>query len=895
MQTLLLEVAFDSSLHHSLALVAQKFFDSSIRPFFPGTVPAVVPLRVASASGVAYVGILTRQFHSRSGHVILFPRALGSDLRIAEGETVECYPCNKLPVATKVLVSPISVDESEIVEKNALQIESQLLRQLQIVSPGMPITVFLFSGMTAKVKVTEIECGESNVLTSGGAIMSEGTLFIVATRQRVSNVPGEEARKATWGVIRCLPGDLGEQSTNVVCVHSSTAKQYGWMDGMKLAFLDLVSLASTPAEGSALSASFLRAEQVSIQLQVNDEVPIGSSWSKLVTAGTNALFSPDLQGVSSETVNKKQIPEVSGTSLPSWEDVCQVHGALPGKLLHHLELCFSCPSAVSKGNVLLSGGRGCGKTTIVEAVRRKLKGPHVVAIKCFSGKTFLQKLQQSILECVLCAPSVLVLDDFDEIAPEQREGNNAAMTNATRALLNATICQFCSLRSFAKSPVVVVATCQHRDSVHQSFRTAAMFPSCMSVEALNRSTRKIMLNQLMHPQPQDVGKMLASFENYTPFDMYQLSQRVQCSMKPNETLLECVQRVSSSFTPLAHSGISFLKGAKVDWGNIGGLKDAKKILYETLVLPIQHPLLFSRLPLKTRSGLLLYGPSGCGKTFILESLVNAEGLNCLVVNGPEVFGKYIGQSEQKIRDIFERAQAAAPCVVFFDEFDSVAPQRGMDNSGVTDRVVNQLLCYLDGVEGRKDVFVVAASSRPDLIDAALLRPGRLDKAVACPIPSYEDRLDILTSLLREVDSSVLQADIAAIANDTQLWTPADLSALVATANTTACQRVLSALPVSGSTGDMNEDTNYLITDFSSAQKAEKTKDSLRFLGSQTAIQTESLGKIEVTMNDLSAALRDTRPSLSQKDVREFQRISALFSNGTAAIPPARPGTKLTSN
>jgi len=138
---------------------------------------------------------------------------------------------------------------------------------------------------------------------------------------------------------------------------------------------------------------------------------------------------------------------------------------------------------------------------------------------------------------------------------------------------------------------------------------------------------------------------------------------------------------------------------------------------------------------RVSQGLLLYGPPGCGKTFLAAGIARKYSLNFISVKGPELLNKYIGASEQNVRELFERAMAQKPCVLFFDEFDSLVPKRGSGQTSVTDRIVNQFLCYLDGVEGRDGVFVMAATSRPDLVDVALLRPGRIDKAVFCNFPN----------------------------------------------------------------------------------------------------------------------------------------------------------------
>lgn len=180
--------------------------------------------------------------------------------------------------------------------------------------------------------------------------------------------------------------------------------------------------------------------------------------------------------------------------------------------------------------------------------------------------------------------------------------------------------------------------------------------------------------------------------------------------------------------------------------------EAKEALYEALELPLRFAKLVAKAPLRLRTGVLLYGPPGCGKTHAVRAAVAATGVRFIGVKGPELLNKYIGASEEAVRGVFARAQAAAPCALFFDEFDSIAPQRGSgsDSTGVTERMVNQLLTELDGVERLQGVCVIAASNRPDLIDAALLRPGRLDRLIYCGFPSRPERLDILTSLFLKV-------------------------------------------------------------------------------------------------------------------------------------------------
>ncbi|KAE8448360.1 hypothetical protein EG329_009604 [Mollisiaceae sp. DMI_Dod_QoI] len=244
------------------------------------------------------------------------------------------------------------------------------------------------------------------------------------------------------------------------------------------------------------------------------------------------------------------------------------------------------------------------------------------------------------------------------------------------------------------------------------------------------------------------------------------------------------------FTPASLRNVT-LQTSTTTFASIGGLHATRKILLETLQYPTTYAPIFAQCPLRLRSGLLLYGYPGCGKTMLASAVAGECGLNFISVKGPEILNKYIGASEKSVRDLFERAEAARPCVLFFDEFDSIAPKRGHDSTGVTDRVVNQLLTQMDGAEGLSGVYVLAATSRPDLIDPALLRPGRLDKSLICDLPDRDDRIDILKALGKKLKLSdeVLET-LDEIADRTEGYSGADLQALVYNAHLEAIHDVL---------------------------------------------------------------------------------------------------------
>merc|ERR1719231_2114012 len=215
----------------------------------------------------------------------------------------------------------------------------------------------------------------------------------------------------------------------------------------------------------------------------------------------------------------------------------------------------------------------------------------------------------------------------------------------------------------------------------------------------------------------------------------------------------------------------------VTWDDIGGLEGVKKELQEVVQYPVEFPEKFEKFGMSPSKGVLFYGPPGCCKTLMAKAVANECQANFISIKGPELLTMWFGESEANVRDVFEKARAAAPCVLFFDELDSIAGQRGGssgDGGGAADRVINQLLTEIDGVGSNKNVFVIGATNRPDIIDAALMRPGRLDQLIFIPMPDYESRLGILKSTLRKspVGAGV---DLEHVARETDKFSGADLT------------------------------------------------------------------------------------------------------------------------
>ncbi|KAK4518431.1 uncharacterized protein ATC70_008648 [Mucor velutinosus] len=234
---------------------------------------------------------------------------------------------------------------------------------------------------------------------------------------------------------------------------------------------------------------------------------------------------------------------------------------------------------------------------------------------------------------------------------------------------------------------------------------------------------------------------------------------------------------------------------KRDWDDMGGYATIKDRMTQAVLLPLLQPHVFTKLGIKPPSGLLLYGPSGCGKTALVQALVSESMMNVISIKGPEIFSKYLGETENKVRKLFATAKRIAPCIVFIDEMDAIGTKRGFDlgdsgSGGVNERVLSTLLNEMDGVEGRQGVVVIGCTNRPDQIDDALLRPGRLDQLVYVGLPSLEDRIDIIRTLLKKI--STQGVDINDLASQTEFCSGADLENLFREAGTAALRKDLNA-------------------------------------------------------------------------------------------------------
>lgn len=257
--------------------------------------------------------------------------------------------------------------------------------------------------------------------------------------------------------------------------------------------------------------------------------------------------------------------------------------------------------------------------------------------------------------------------------------------------------------------------------------------------------------------------------------------------------LQDLQLAMSEVKPSAMREVA-IDVPKVRWSDVGGMEEVKLKLRQAVEWPLRHPEAFTRMGIQPPRGVLLYGPPGCSKTMIAKALANESGLNFLAIKGPELLSKYVGESERAVREVFRKARGVSPSIIFFDEIDALAGQRGGSSTGVGDRVLAQLLTEMDGIEPLCSVTVLAATNRPDMIDQALMRPGRLDRIIYVPLPDAATRLDILTLQLR---SMPVGADVSLelLAELTERYSGAEIVAVCREAGLQALQEDITAQSV----------------------------------------------------------------------------------------------------
>ena len=469
--------------------------------------------------------------------------------------------------------------------------------------------------------------------------------------------------------------------------------------------------------------------------------------------------------------------------------------------LKHPELFERLGIGAPRG-VLLYGPPGTGKTLIAEAVANEsgatlfsVRGPEIMGQ--YYGQSE-ERLREIFKEASENAPSIVFLDEIDSIAPNR----DSVFGEVERRVVAQLLTLMDGLGD--RGNVIVVAATNREDSIDPALRRPGRFDREIEIGIPGRKARFDILNVHMRGMPltEDVSvdALAGMTQGFVGADLAALCREaamkcVRSHMKDLDldkpipaAILEGMKVSMSNFrdalADVEPSGMRevLVEIPKITWEDVGGLDDVRAQIEEAFI-PEEGNKSYERLGIEPARGVLLYGPPGTGKTLIAKAIANEAGANFITVNGPEVASKWFGESEKAIRQIFKRAKQMAPCIIFFDELDSIAPIRGMSDSNAWEQVVAQLLTSMDGVESLNNVMVMAATNRPDMIDPALLRPGRFDKMVLVGKPNEAARIHILKVHTRKMP--LKDVDLESIASRTDGYVGADLAALCREAGLTA--------------------------------------------------------------------------------------------------------------
>ncbi len=466
--------------------------------------------------------------------------------------------------------------------------------------------------------------------------------------------------------------------------------------------------------------------------------------------------------------------------------------------LKHPELFKKIGIDPPKG-VLLYGPPGTGKTLLAKAVANEsdayfttIQGPEIVSK--FVGEAE-GKLRQIFKDAKKNAPAIIFIDEIDAIAPKRDE--------VVGEVEKRIVAQLLSLMDGMESrgDVIVIGATNRVNSIDPALRRAGRFDREVELGIPSEDERKEILQIHITGMPLgekvDIGKLANRTHGYVGADLEALAREAamktlrrispKIDMEEEKLPMEILKdlKVTKEDFEEAYKEVQpsamrevFVEKPNVRWEDIGGLEEVKENIKEAVEWPLKYAKQFDKLGIKPPKGIFIYGPPGTGKTLLAKAVARESESNFILVNGPELLSKWVGESEKGMREIFRKARQSAPCVIFFDEVDSLAPQRGRTTgSHVTESIVNQLLTEMDGLEELKEVIVIGATNRPDMVDPALLRPGRFDRLVKTQKPSKQTRKKILEVHTRKTPLSK-EVNIDEIATKTQDYSGADLEALV---------------------------------------------------------------------------------------------------------------------
>lgn len=550
--------------------------------------------------------------------------------------------------------------------------------------------------------------------------------------------------------------------------------------------------------------------------------------------------------------------------------------------LRHPQLFKSIGIKPPRG-ILLFGPPGTGKTLMARAVANEtgaffflINGPEIMSKMAGESESNLRKAFE---EAEKNSPAIIFIDEIDSIAPKRDKTNGEVERRVVSQLL--TLMDGMK----ARSNVVVMAATNRPNSIDPALRRYGRFDREVDVgipdptgrlEILQIHTKNMKLGDDV-----DLETIAAETHGYVGSDMaslcseaamQQIREKMDLIDLDEDTIdaevldslgvtMENFRFALGTSNPSALREVAVVEVPNVRWDDIGGLEDVKRELIESVQYPVDHPEKFIKFGLSPSKGVLFYGPPGTGKTLLAKAVANECAANFISVKGPELLSMWFGESESNIRDIFDKARAAAPCVVFLDELDSIAKSRGGsqgDAGGASDRVVNQLLTEMDGMTSKKNVFVIGATNRPEQLDNALCRPGRLDTLVYVPLPDEESRAGILKAQLRKTPVAG-DVDLKFIASKTHGFSGADLGFVTQRAVKLAIKEAIS-----------------LDIQRTKAREAVKTEE-----GEDTAMEEDEEAEDpvpELTRAHFEEAMATARRSVTDVEIRRYEAFAQSMKN-----------------
>jgi len=527
-------------------------------------------------------------------------------------------------------------------------------------------------------------------------------------------------------------------------------------------------------------------------------------------------------------------PEVKGLPRTTYEDIGGLHEEIQ-RVREMVELPLRHPEIFQRlgieppKGVFLHGPPGCGKTLLARAVANEseanffsINGPEIMSK--FYGESEA-RLREIFQQAQQNSPSIIFIDELDAIAPKREE--------VTGEVERRVVAQLLALMDglSGRGNVIVIGATNRPGALDPAIRRPGRFDREIEIGVPDKQARYEILQIHTRGMPLaedvDLKKLTAITHGYTGADLAALAR--ETAMKSLRRYLPEINLEEENIPPAVLEKMDvrmedFLNGYKevtptamrevyietpsVKWDEIGGLEEVKQELIEAVEWPLKNPEVFSRLGIKPPKGILLYGPPGCGKTLLARAVATESEANFITIKGPEVFSKWVGESEKAIREVFRKARTASPSVVFFDEFDALVRRRGMGlgDSGVTERVISQLLTEMDGILTLEDVVIIAATNRPDIIDPAVLRPGRFDRLIYVPEPDEKARLEIFKLYTKDMP---LETDVSldVLTKMTKGYSGADIQALCREAALNALRKSIASKIVSFV--DFKEATNMI--------------------------------------------------------------------------------------